>query len=300
MNPDPLAASTWFDVNLVFRVVRFWLVIITASETLATRTTIRGINMRFPDSETTVLLDGLPQRIIESTSEQIVIDPVRSTGRLTVRITHRTAGSVTSINSAPVTPAITAPEYSRDGLVSVFFSGQTTGGCKDAAPGAVMTLYGRNLSQRTEPASTPEWPTALAGTRVLFNDRPIPLHLASPGQINLQIPFDATGTGRMRVESEGTPGPSIDVQIRPTAPCFLSVGGGPYVISIESTRILYATGFGVTNPSVPSGAPAPASPLARSVYVPDVEIGGQRAVVDFAGLAPGFVGLYQVNARIEQ
>ena len=29
-----------------------------------------------------------------------------------------------------------------------------------------------------------------------------------------------------------------------------------------------------------------------------VSIGGQPAVVQFAGLAPGFVGLYQVNAAV--
>jgi uncharacterized protein (TIGR03437 family) len=29
-----------------------------------------------------------------------------------------------------------------------------------------------------------------------------------------------------------------------------------------------------------------------------VTIGGANALVDYAGLAPGFVGLYQINARV--
>ena len=61
---------------------------------------------------------------------------------------------------------------------------------------------------------------------------------------------------------------------------------------------VFATGLGATNPAVPSGQAAPAQPPANVVSLPQVQIGGQNAAVDFAGLAPGFVGLYQVNVIV--
>ena len=62
--------------------------------------------------------------------------------------------------------------------------------------------------------------------------------------------------------------------------------------------IVYATGLGPTNPTVPTGEATPFGMLARAVDGVTATIGGVPAVVEFAGLTPGFVGLYQVNVRI--
>ena len=62
---------------------------------------------------------------------------------------------------------------------------------------------------------------------------------------------------------------------------------------------VYCTGLGATQPAVVSGRPAPGvEPLARVTIVPQATVGGIPAVVQFAGLSPGFVGLYQVNVQI--
>jgi uncharacterized protein (TIGR03437 family) len=61
---------------------------------------------------------------------------------------------------------------------------------------------------------------------------------------------------------------------------------------------VFATGLGSTQPAVPSGQPAPGNPLSRVVVGVEARIGDRPARVDFAGLAPSFVGLYQVNVEI--
>jgi uncharacterized protein (TIGR03437 family) len=65
--------------------------------------------------------------------------------------------------------------------------------------------------------------------------------------------------------------------------------------------VMYLTGMGPTNPSVPTGAAAPVSePLARVTMQPTVTVDGQSASVAYAGLTPGSVGLYQINFQVPE
>ena len=66
------------------------------------------------------------------------------------------------------------------------------------------------------------------------------------------------------------------------------------------TVVIYCTGLGAVTPEVPAGTPASLTQLSRTVNPVSVLIGGQPARVDFAGLAPGYAGLYQVNAVVPQ
>src|SRR6185437_1490378 len=63
---------------------------------------------------------------------------------------------------------------------------------------------------------------------------------------------------------------------------------------------VYLSGLGATNPAVNDGAAAPSSePFARITGSVKVFIGGQPvAAPQFAGLAPGFAGLYQLNIQV--
>ena len=63
--------------------------------------------------------------------------------------------------------------------------------------------------------------------------------------------------------------------------------------------LIFRTGLGSVQPEVPSGDVAPSTPpLAETLNTPLVNIAGIPANVTFSGLAPGFVGLYQVNVQV--
>jgi minor extracellular serine protease Vpr len=63
---------------------------------------------------------------------------------------------------------------------------------------------------------------------------------------------------------------------------------------------LYLNGLGPVSNQPADGLAAPSDPLnlAKSVTNPTIMIGGQNATVQFSGLAPGYVSLYQVNAVV--
>src|SRR5262245_57569541 len=64
-----------------------------------------------------------------------------------------------------------------------------------AAPGALLTIFGANLSNTSVSSSTPPFPTQLPGsqTRVLFGGTAAALFSVAPTQINLQVPFGLSG-----------------------------------------------------------------------------------------------------------
>jgi uncharacterized protein (TIGR03437 family) len=66
----------------------------------------------------------------------------------------------------------------------------------------------------------------------------------------------------------------------------------------KDTVTIYLTGMGQTTPAIQAGQPAPASPLAYAALGPAVTLGGSALSVSYAGLAPGEVGVYQINATV--
>ena len=70
------------------------------------------------------------------------------------------------------------------------------------------------------------------------------------------------------------------------------------IISEFKAFATYGTGQGEVTSPPEDGAAAPASPLAFTTASPEVTIGGRAAAVRFSGLAPGFVGLWQINAVV--
>jgi hypothetical protein len=164
-----------------------------------------------------------------------------------------------------------------------------------ASPGGLVSIFGTGLTSGSSlGAGSLPLPIKLAGTTVTINGAPIPLLYVSPLQINAQIPFElAPGMARLAVAGSA----AEPVRIQATAPGIFAILGQPLP---GASLSIFATGLGAVRPPVPSGAAAPADPLSRTVAAPLVTVNGALATVRFSGLAPGFAGLYQVDALVSR
>ena len=191
------------------------------------------------------------------------------------------------------------------------------------APGAILSVFGSNLAEGLSQATTVPLEKTLGGATLLIGGFEAPLFFSSEGQINAQLPFDLTPNTRPHVlvrtrRADGALSLSLPETItvaaaRPAIFTKNQQGTGQGAIlnqdfSLNSVtnaeargRVVqvFATGLGTTNPVIPSGNPAPAVPPLAEVTTPvTATIGGVNAPVHFAGLAPDYVGLYQVNVEI--
>jgi uncharacterized protein (TIGR03437 family) len=160
-------------------------------------------------------------------------------------------------------------------------------------------------------------PTSLAGATLTIAGMDVPLFYSSDGQINAQLPFELAPNTRYQAVVKSSDAITVPETItvaaaRPGIFTTTQDGKGQGVIMDVANRlvdganpaaagdvvVVYCTGLGATSPAVRSGEAAPAGPLAKVVTPVQVMIGGQPAVVHYAGLTPGFVGLYQVNVQI--
>jgi uncharacterized protein (TIGR03437 family) len=180
------------------------------------------------------------------------------------------------------------------------------------APGEFITLFGSNLAPGTQTA-TPPYPPALGGVSVVINGRQAPIYLISSGQINALVPYALSGSiANIAVNNNGTASNTVSVPVAATAPGVFSLnrtGIGPGAIlhanfslvnaakpaKVGETILVFLTGLGAVNPPVADGTAGGASKAAAPV---NVLIGGVTATVSYAGLAPGFPGLYQLNVIV--
>ncbi|MEK7405502.1 MAG: hypothetical protein AAB225_10375, partial [Acidobacteriota bacterium] len=186
------------------------------------------------------------------------------------------------------------------------------------APGGLITITGRDLSVVNAATREIPLPTALADSCLTVNGVLVPMVLVSPTQINGQLPFAVSGSATMILRTPGGVSNSFRFGIQGTAPTVFRSGvagedrGIPTVVRAlngqlvtlsnpihpEDSIVIYATGMGVTAPAVRDGYPGPADPLAEVLVEPEVTLGGEPLPIVYAGLAPGQVGVYQINAEV--
>jgi len=192
------------------------------------------------------------------------------------------------------------------------------------SPGSLISAYGANLgSEELTQANGFPLPVSLDSVSLLVNGESVPLLAVTPWQINAQLPQTvpaAPATFQVRVGNVALPAASVQVSsISPenfvipftrgnlSYPQAAAFHAGTRILAdmdhpaaAGETLEIYGLGFGVTDPLVAAGVPSPASPLARAHQMPQLQIGGVDAAIKFAGLTPGVVGVYQVNAVVPQ
>ena len=186
------------------------------------------------------------------------------------------------------------------------------------APGGLISVYGQQMAPVNLATKEIPLPTALGESCLTVNGVPVPVLFVSSQQINGQLPFNVDGNAQMTLRTPGGISDNFNFSILPGAPSIFRTGtAGPETGLATITRadngelitptnpvhlgdsiVIWATGLGRTSPPIDSGMPAPSDPLAGAVISPSVVLGGVGLDVQYAGLAPGSVGLYQINATV--
>ena len=200
------------------------------------------------------------------------------------------------------------------GLITLTHS--ATYGTGPIAGGEIVAIFGLAIGPAAPLGATLDSSgniaTQLGSTSVLFNGVLAPLYYVGANQINAEVPIEVAGSVSTLVQVQSgtkTVGSTL-VDIAPYEPGLFAVGafaaalnqdlslnGANHPAPKGSIIVLYGTGFGSTQPLDRTGTPA-VPPLGVPLGYVTVAINGESAPVLFAGDAPGFAGLTQINARI--
>jgi uncharacterized protein (TIGR03437 family) len=204
------------------------------------------------------------------------------------------------------------------------------GGFRSIAPGTWIEIYGSNLA-----VDSRDWgsafngvnaPTSLDGTKVTVGGQPAFIGYISPGQVNALVPSNvATGQQQITVTAATGTSSAYPVVVNPTAagmlaPGYLNIGGVQYLgalfpdfqtfvappgaISGYASRrarpgdviIVFGIGFGPVTPNTPAGQLYPGN---TTLTLPlQIFFGSTQATLQYWGLAPNLVGVYQLNVVV--
>ncbi len=232
-------------------------------------------------------------------------------GVATVLVRSATAAAVFSAGAK----LLPSPSFSAAGVTNA-----ATFATGAAAPGEIVSIFGTNLGPASGVSGAFDGggrlATSVAGVTLTFNGFRAPLYFVRQDQINAQVPFEVAGQSfaNVVISYQGLSSFAVNVPVAAAQPAIfvrLDGTGRPWIFNQDSTLndigrgaprgtvvTIYANGQGTVSPPLATGAPgAAAEPFNRAPGVTAM-IGGQSAIVHFAGMTPGFVGLLQVNAEV--
>ena len=223
-------------------------------------------------------------------------------GQMLVQLSTSGFTTIPGLFDAPVVPpaiksvsnaADQAPTVSAGGLISVWGNGFSDGSPSETLPQATgaapvnVCLYANSIN--------------------------VPLLFISPGQVNAQLPFSLAGSSKLVLSNARGSSSPFTFSPQALAPAvFRMADGTPAIfrasdgkvvtdatpIHLDEKFTIYLTGMGPVSPGVAAGTVAPASPLSTTDITPKVYLGPVQLFTLWSGLAPGLVGVYQINVQV--
>jgi uncharacterized protein (TIGR03437 family) len=189
------------------------------------------------------------------------------------------------------------------------------------APGGFISIFGSNFAPQSNKATSLPLVATLGGTQAILAGETLPLLFTNGGQINAIVPYDITPNSTQQLivqqdmayslpqtvtvasaqpgvftQDQSGKGIGVIVVVPPDGPQFEV--DSSHAATAGDALVIYCAGLGTVNPLVATGSAAPSSPLAYTSKTVTVTIGNQPAKVLYAGLAPNFAGLYQVDVLV--
>jgi uncharacterized protein (TIGR03437 family) len=253
---------------------------------------------------------------------------VPSATTCTGNVTSCDPGSVGQTLGATITGPVTGTVNPAP-IIQTVISASSYGGFTSIAPATWIEVYGQYLATATQ-----EWggsdfqgnnaPTSLGGTSVTVGGKSAFVYYISAGQLNVQVPSDVgNGAQKVVVTTVGGSSNAFSIPVNVTEPGLLAppqfdIDKTQYAVAQFSdgfydlppgtggvaarravpgdTILLYGIGFGAVSDGTQAGViDQGTNSLNNSL---DISIGGTSAQVAYAGLTPGFVGLYQFNVVV--
>ena len=215
------------------------------------------------------------------------------------------------------TPSGSAPTISANGVVNgaSFQPG--------IVPNSWVTIQGAGLAAKADDWSNSivngALPTSLDGVSVTMGGKPAYIYYVSPGQLNVLAPDVPAGPVSVTVTAGGATSASFTTTASAYGPAFFTwpgnqvvatrtdysfaVKAGTFAGATTAAKpgdviVLWATGFGPTNPAAPTGVAVPSDKAYPTSSLPTITIDNVTATVYGAALAPGSAGLYQIAVQV--
>jgi uncharacterized protein (TIGR03437 family) len=242
--------------------------------------------------------------------------------RVTILMHYRTAlGGPATIGSLPAVAAPFAPVIYRPATVvlhqlpatnevwvmqpvsdATAVNAASAAGAQPIAAGSIASIYGNFIASQTAKAEAYPLPQKIGDTQVLVDGKAAPLYFVSPGQVNVQIPAaQAPGPALTDIRVGGNSVGRAPLNIVSMAPGLFAAANQDGIVNSAAAParageilVVYGTGFGPVTPAVGDGTAAPANPPAAGAP-PNVFLQGRQLGVQYAGLAPGLAGVWQIN-----
>jgi uncharacterized protein (TIGR03437 family) len=211
-----------------------------------------------------------------------------------------------------------APSYSTDSIVNS--ADYQTG---PLAPNAIGSLYGKGLAYAVRALSGEDitggiLPSVLPGTglRILIGGIAANIFYVSPNQVNFLVPSNLKpGRTDFQVVLNGLTGPLLPLDLAVVSPALFQLDAqtaiavrpdGSLITAAAPSHagdvvILYATGLGDTVPPITYSRLATRAALLKGLADFNVLLDGiplDPSLILYAGVAPGFAGLYQINLQL--